>query len=406
MSEPAVPMDPGMGSAADQSSRLSTVGFVIRLVTSIVVPVALIGSVLWWFVANDQLDRAVERRAVTVAAITGAALDGQLGVVGDLGVLADPPLVDRAVLTEVEPLVGSEVELRVFALDGTVVYSPDRSEIGEPVGLDAVASSALRGVASGEVGSGPEDTTPVAYSIPVSVDGRTLAVARVDVADDGPIADAVADADRLVFLFAGALLAIVVALVPLCWWSLGEVRRQYRRTRTLAMNDNLTGLANRTQFHERLDEAIAAAGRSDANVGLVLLDLDGFKAINDTGGHAAGDRLLKRVAAALGEATRRHEVPCRLGGDEFAVVVPRLDGRDELRKLADRLHEQLDLKVQFNDGRSLRVTASLGLALYPDDAADADDLVNVADKSMYAVKAARKAKLPDEARERARSGQR
>ena len=401
-----VPMDAGMGSAAEQSSRLSTVGFVIRLVTSIVVPVALIGSVLWWFVARDQLDQALEARAVTIAAATGTVLDGELTVVGELGVAADPVSVDAVVDAELEPLTGSDVELRLFALDGTVVYSPDRAEIGEPLGLDGLAPSVLRGLASGRIGPQTEDTTAVAYSVPVSVDGRTLAVARVDLADDRVIAGAAADADRLIFLFGGALLAIVVALVPLCWWSLGEVRRQYRRTRTLAMNDNLTGLANRTQFHERLDEAIAAAGRSDAGVGLVLLDLDGFKAINDTGGHAAGDRLLKRVAAALGEATRRHEVPCRLGGDEFAVVVPRLDGRDELRKLADRLHEQLDLKVQFNDGRSLRVTASLGLALYPEDADNADDLVNVADKSMYGVKAARKAKLPDEARERAESGQR
>ena len=138
----------------------------------------------------------------------------------------------------------------------------------------------------------------------------------------------------------------------------------------------------------------------------IILNSTAHFDMTDTGGHAAGDRLLKRVAAALGEATRRHEVPCRLGGDEFAVVVPRLDGRDELRKLADRLHEQLDMPVQFNDGRTLRVTASLGLALYPEDATNADDLVNVADKSMYAVKASRKAKLPAEARDRAESGQR
>ena len=390
----------------DRPSRFSTVAFFIRLVTSIVVPVALIGSVLWWFVARDQLDQAVERRAVTAASLVADAVEGQLVVDGLTVAVDDAASLDRAFDETFTGVFGAGVEVRVFGLDGVMVFSADRSEIGENVGLDTLDSSVLRGVASGALSDSDGLVQPAVFSVPVAVDGRTLAVARVDVPDDASLGSASDDAARLVFLFGGALLAIVMALVPLCWWSLGEVRRQYRRTRTLAMNDNLTGLANRTQFHERLDEAIAGASRADNNVGLVLLDLDGFKAINDTGGHAAGDRLLKRVAAALGEATRRHEVPCRLGGDEFAVVVPRLDGRDELRKLADRLHEQLDLTVQFNDGRTLRVTASLGLALYPEDASCADDLVNVADKSMYAVKASRKAKLPDEARDRAESGRR
>lgn len=395
-----------MGSPADERpSRFSTVAFFIRLVTSIVVPVALISTVLWWLVARDQLDQAVERRAVTAAALVGEVLEGQL-VADEFDVTApDPARIDAGVQQTMAAVFGPDIELRVFGLDGAVVHSPVRSEIGENAGLASVGASALRGVASGSLGASGE-ATPVVFSVPVAVDGRTLAVARLDVGDDTSLASASDDADRLVFLFGGALLAFVVALVPLCWWSLGEVRRQYRRTRTLALNDNLTGLANRTQFHERLDEAIAGASRSNNQVGLVLLDLDGFKAINDTGGHAAGDRLLKRVAAALGEATRRHEVPCRLGGDEFAVVVPRLESRDELRKLADRLHEQLDMPVQFNDGRTLRVTASLGLAVYPEDAPNSDDLVNVADKSMYAVKASRKARLPDAARGRAEAGQR
>ena len=225
--------------------------------------------------------------------------------------------------------------------------------------------------------------------------------ARVAIPDDVVVAAAAESASRLRYLFAGALVAMFVALVPLSWWSLGEVRRQYRKTRILAMSDTLTGLANRTQLLPRLGEAIAGAQRADDLVGLVMLDLDGGKAFNDLGGHAAGDRLLRRVAAALGSATRRNEVACRLGGDEFAVVAPRIKSRSELRQLADRLHEELDIYVDFSDGRRLRVTASLGLALYPDDARTGDDLLHVADVGMYTVKASRKAKLPAEARERA-----
>ncbi len=391
-------------SGDSTATRFSTAVFVVRLVLSIVGPVAAIGAALWWLVADDRVDAAVDQRAAEVARLVGQTLDGELEQ-GPSGITAvDERAIDASIRDLVAGVVAptdpDSVSFRVTTLDGSVVYSTTPGEIGEVVGVGDVSASVLRGVPSAEVMS-RGTPTEVVYRVPVAVGGATAAAGRLHVPDDRVIAGAVSDAGNLRYLFGGALLAVVIALVPLCWWSLGEVRRQFRRTRQLAMNDNLTGLANRTQFHERLDEAIAGAARSDARVGLVMLDLDGFKAINDTGGHAAGDRLLRRVAAALGEATRRNEIACRLGGDEFAVVAPRIADRDELRGLADRLHDQLDLDVAFSDGRSLRVTASLGLALYPDDATTADGLVNVADVSMYNVKASRKAKLPKSAKQRA-----
>ncbi len=394
-----------MGRSGDStSSRLSTIVFVVRLALSIVLPVVLIGAALWWLVADDRVDAAVDQRAAEIARLVNVVLDGELVTGSDGPRALDVTRIDRAVGSLVAEVVApgeaSTVTLRVLALDGSVLYSTTESEIGEILGVDQLHASVLRGVPSAEVVDRGRPTEML-YWAPVAIDGSTAAAARLHVPDDRVVAGAIDDAGDLFYLFGGALLALVIALVPLCWWSLGEVRRQFRRTRQLAMNDNLTGLANRTQFHERLDEAIAGAMRSDARVGLVMLDLDGFKAINDTGGHAAGDRLLRRVAAALGEATRRNEIACRLGGDEFAVVAPRIADREELRGLADRLHDQLDLDVAFSDGRSLRVTASLGLALYPDDATTADGLVNVADVSMYNVKSARKAKLPKSAKQRA-----
>jgi diguanylate cyclase (GGDEF)-like protein len=392
-----------MGQEQPTASRTSTFMYVARLVASIVVPVALIGSALWWVVAGDQVDRAVDQRAQSVASLVDLALEGNLaqGVDGRPEVI-DREAIDRAVRSILEVQLGSAVEFRVVAEDGEVLYSNDSTEFGIFLGIELVDSSALHGEATGRLVDG--ESVQGIYSVPVEVGGVNQAAARVDVADDETLKQVLDDSARLIFLFGGALLAVVLALVPLCWWSLGEVRRQFRATRILAMSDNLTGLANRTQFHQRLDEAIAGAERSDSRIGLVMIDLDGFKAINDTGGHAAGDQLLKRVAGALGEATRRHEIACRLGGDEFAVLAPRIDDRDELVGLADRLHKQLDLNVPFSDGRSLRVTASLGLALYPDDAASGDDLVNKADAGMYSVKASRKSKLPAEAQARAVAG--
>ncbi len=397
-----------MAQAEDTPSRFSTFAFGVRLVGSIVVTVLAIGAGLYYLVATDRVDSTIASRASTIGQVVQSALEPAVTADDTGSAAASQTLVTEAIDTELTPLFDSDLVVRVVALDGTVLFSTEADESDVRLGTELFSASVLRGVSSGRLIDG--ETTRVIYSVPLAAGDaaegseRVVAAARIDVADDAVVAESIDDASRLVYLFGGALLGIIVALIPLCWWSLGEVRRQFRRTRVLAMSDTLTGLANRTQFHDRIEESVAAASRSKDCVGLVMIDLDGFKAINDNGGHAAGDRLLKRVASALGEATRRNEIPCRIGGDEFAVVAPRISNRDELRALADRLHAQLDMEVAFSDGRSLRVTASLGLALYPDDAHKVEDLIAKADKGMYAVKASRKAKLPADARSRAAAG--
>jgi diguanylate cyclase (GGDEF)-like protein len=284
--------------------------------------------------------------------------------------------------------------LRIIDPAGRVVASDVDGEVGIVVSLTEEDREAFQGIPTGVRVPGTSAST-VAYSLPwAPPGGSTAGVIQLIVLDDRVVDATVDDVADLGWLFGGAFFALLIALGPLCLWSLGAVRGQLRRTRVMALNDQLTGLGNRVHFQDRLDEAIAGAQRGDGQVGLVMVDLDGFKAINDTGGHAAGDRLLKRVAAGLQEATRRNEVACRLGGDEFAVVVPRLASREALVALADRLHERLDLDVPFSDGRTLRITASMGLAVFPQDADNADDLVNTADRGMYGVKAARRSKLP------------
>lgn len=377
-------------------SAWTTVGFLVKLIASIAAPVVLVGVVLWWYIQADHIGGAVADRSAVVSELLGVAVDDQITSTGQRGVaVMDPAAVDAAIDATLAAVVGPNLHVRIVGLDGVVAYSTDPDEIGALMGMGEISPSALQGVPSGRMGGGASGTETVTYSVPVGIDGRTRAVARVVVADDVAIAAAAARGSDLRYPVGGAMALLIVFVTPLCWWSLGEVGRQFRRTRVLAMSDNLTGLANRTQFHQRLDEAIAAAQRANDRVGLVLLDLDGFKAINDRGGHAAGDRLLKRVAAALGEATRRNELACRLGGDEFAVIAPRIENDEELVALADRLHAKIDLAVDFSDGQKLRVTASLGLAMFPDDARNPDDLLNVADLGMYRVKAARKAKLPE-----------
>ena len=165
------------------------------------------------------------------------------------------------------------------------------------------------------------------------------------------------------------------------------LRESEERFRHLAHYDPLTRLPNRALFYDRLKQAVAHAGRHAWIVGVMLLDLDGFKQVNDTFGHAAGDLLLHQVAARLASAVRTGDTAARLGGDEFAVILSRLsvpaDAGLVAQKILARLGEPFVLQ-----GRSVAGGASIGIALYPADAADPDELLKRADAAMYRAKAA------------------
>ena len=164
-------------------------------------------------------------------------------------------------------------------------------------------------------------------------------------------------------------------------------RRAEERVAYLAYHDQLTGLANRAAFEQRLPRALAEADAAGAAVALLFLDVDGFKSINDQLGHAAGDDLLRQIAARLGGAIRDDDLIVRQGGDEFLVLarVPRggLAARvDNLRARVESVFaEPFDL-----DGRPLATAVSIGVALYPDEAPDGEALVRRADDEMYRAK--------------------
>jgi diguanylate cyclase (GGDEF)-like protein len=157
----------------------------------------------------------------------------------------------------------------------------------------------------------------------------------------------------------------------------------------LAERDSLTGLFNRYRFNEELARMIADAGRSRSRVALLFFDLDDFKYINDTFGHRAGDAMLIRIAGEIGGQVRRNEIFSRLGGDEFAILAP--DASDEvLRLLAERI-TRLVASVRFQyEGQNLRLTSSVGIAVFPDHADNAEDLIARADAAMYQAKEAGK----------------
>ena len=150
------------------------------------------------------------------------------------------------------------------------------------------------------------------------------------------------------------------------------------------MTDELTGLPNRRLLYERLDNGIAAREHGGM-LAFVLVDLDGFKELNDTLGHRAGDLVLRQVGARMHEALRPEDLLARLGGDEFGVLVPGADGAAAMH-VARRMQSTLERPFTV-DGLALHVEASIGAAAFPEHSGDADGLIQRADIAMYQAKA-------------------
>lgn len=165
-----------------------------------------------------------------------------------------------------------------------------------------------------------------------------------------------------------------------------ERKRTEMNLQRLAHYDSLTGLANRTLFHTRLEHALANATRRQNSVALMVLDLDRFKVINDTLGHQAGDRLLVLAAERLQGCVRDSDTIARLGGDEFTIILENLSDGTEPKIVARKILEAMTSPFSL-EGQDIYVTPSIGITLFPQDDDNVDGLLKNADAAMYQVKA-------------------
>ena len=174
-------------------------------------------------------------------------------------------------------------------------------------------------------------------------------------------------------------------------------RQSEERLRFMALHDPLTELANRAHFDERMHFALANSRRYNESLGLILLDLDRFKPINDQFGHAVGDQLLQTVARRIKSSVRETDTVGRIGGDEFVVLLTGPVTRETAQLVADKIFNQVALPMELN-GLHIEITCSLGLALYPEDGQDELSLTKAADDSMYRNKRAGRRLMGGEAR--------
>ena len=203
-----------------------------------------------------------------------------------------------------------------------------------------------------------------------------------------------AGADRYVEVHARALrgtagtnFGLILRLQDVSARELERLRLHDQVTRfgALAHSDSLTGVANRLLFEARLGSAVAEAGPFGERLAILFVDLDGFKEINDTWGHAVGDQVLCQVAARLVEVVRRPDTVARLGGDEFAVLLRDVSEGSGVLELGQRLLGAICAPIELPDGPVV-IGASIGVSLFPEHGPDGATLLHCADEAMYAVK--------------------
>lgn len=277
-----------------------------------------------------------------------------------VGVAADPEAPAPAPVPEL-PATGRATVAKVTTV--APVVSP-------------VVSPVVGDVAAGPRGVGPE-VSAVDEANPSAADAGATAVAEPDPSRVGFFPMPFSAEPPGV----GAWLVAVIMGGVAFGYALRYVtsRAQVAAVRRYATRDPLTGLPNRGLFDETLTREVARQRRKATSLGLVLIDLDGFKRLNDTRGHGCGDDALRAVAETIVGRVRESDLPSRIGGDEFAVVLPDCLADDAMR-VGEALRQRIELAV------GPLVTASVGVAVMPDHATDADGLVAAADAALYVAK--------------------
>jgi diguanylate cyclase (GGDEF)-like protein len=306
-----------------------------------------------------------------VAGLSGAAVSGVVGLIGFFWVRQKRRSVcsRRALSVTLDTI--SQGVLMVDGQGSVLVINPRVLDL--LAGPDEIANAAMKQVAfrASELKTGVISART----------GRGLGL------PEGPIRDNKVETA----LTNGTIIEIRTHVLPdggfvQTYTDVTEQRLAHAQVQHLAHHDALTGLANRIELRRRMSQIIDGNIDGGQLAALIMVDLDGFKPVNDTLGHDAGDQLLIEVAQRLKALMRASDVVARLGGDEFVILLTNLRECGDVAPFAERVLRRLSDPAQVN-GQQIRVGASLGIAFYPSDGLDVDALLNHADMALYSAKA-------------------
>jgi diguanylate cyclase (GGDEF)-like protein len=319
-----------------------------------------------------------------------------------LAARAEIVTLDRDVRQKVRGL--DIVKVKIYTLDGLTVYSSEPRQIGE----DKSANAGFRLARSGEVASELvyrnnfsafereiEDRDLLSSYIPITHAATGATEGVFEIYSD--VTRLVRDIRRTGYVVVGVVTGLSLLLYTFLFLMVRRADRVIQRhedeertmqrdqIRHLAYHDVLTGLANRMLFKDRLQHAVAIARRENRSVGLMFLDLDRFKVVNDSLGHESGDQVLVEAAARIRARVRQADTVCRTGGDEFVVILEALSGPEEAEVVAERLLQAFNQPMRIAN-RELVLSLSIGIAICPDPTNDPARLLSDADTAMRHAK--------------------
>ena len=340
------------------------------------VPILLLGVVLQHYVQQHIQARAVSDATQTALALSRSEVEQELssdnlrrGLTREELTRLDRTLRDRRVTVWNKAL--------------RVVYSQSRGQIGRRI---FPLSNEHRSVLNGQVVASHAGAH-LEVHVPLWLGRSRYPEGAVQVSLPYAAIDAAVRRDThkwslLIFLGLAVLYTILFRIVA---GAARALRHQAAVNEHQALHDALTDLPNRTLFHDRVGQALAAARREHLPVAVMIMDLDRFKEVNDTLGHASGDELLQQAGVRLRAALRESDTVARLGGDEFGVLLPRVVDSAAALTVARKLRKALEEPFTIH-GLALQIEASVGIALYPEHGDDVHSLLQRADVAMYVAK--------------------
>ena len=363
-------------------SRLARISLLWKFALVNLIPILLLGLVLQHFLHSRVSERAIGDATQQALSISRSEVERFLSE-HDLRYGLTTQEIDALDDTLRRPENLRHVQgITVWNRALKVVYSPRRLEIGRRVPLSNDVRLALSGkVTSHRSGSSlavyvplwPESSRRPEGAVEISV-----AYARIEAGVRGRTNRY----SLLIFIGLAILYGILFRIVA---GASRTLRRQAEENHHQALHDALTDLPNRTLFHDRVQQALASARREHIPAAVMIMDLDRFKEVNDTLGHASGDELLKQVGLRLAGSLRESDTVARLGGDEFGVLLPKVVDAEAAVAVARKLRTTLEEPFTIH-GLALQMEASIGIALFPDHGADVQSLLQRADVAMYVAK--------------------